>query len=407
MLDFSKPDTPRTPEQERRKQRRSAWLIAGILWGGIFLTARQELANTLLINASLMGVHWPVLVLSWITGIPALYLLLIAIHEGGHVVGALLARFRVLLFAASWLHITRQAEGWKVQVKKPQSKIGGMVQAHPVHTHRLRSRFALFIIGGPLANILTGVLALYGYHAVTMAHVGPYATSATAYFSSNALLWFGWMSVVVGALNLIPRTLPSGHIVDGKQLWDLARGGPAMHQQLGFLYFQSLTFAGVRPRDWDATQVENFLAHRSNTVLDFYVHLYAYSYYHDCNDLEQLRLHLNEALDRRKSASVGMQQYLLAEAAYVAALRTHNPEQARYWLDQAQLVKSFTQEEGLFAQAAVAYVEGRLAEAERFLLAARQQLREAISTGGTRQALEQMDALQNHITQAQQQLKLA
>lgn len=405
MPDFSKPDTPLTPEQQLRKQRRNSWLLIGLLWGSIAIWEGRKLVNGLLVKAAILDLPWPVLVLGWIIGIPILYLLMIVVHEGGHVVGALLARFRVLSFAASWLHITRKAEGWKVQLQKPTARLAGMVQAFPMHNRNLRSRYAVMIAGGPLANVLTGALALFLRHTLT-ASPG-YVFSASGYLLSNVLLVFGWLSVLMGALNLLPRDLPSGHIIDGKRLWNLIQRGPAMHQHVGLLYFQSLTYAGIRPRNWDASLLEAFVAHRSNGVLDFYAHLYAYAYYHDCQDLEGMRLHLNEALERRKASPVLMQQYVLAEAAYVAALHTHDTEQARYWLNLAQEVKPFAKQEGLLPQAAVAFAEGQLAEAESWLQAARQQLQEAIDTGGKVQAFEQIDDLHTRIQQARLQLQPA
>lgn len=401
MLDFSQPDTPQTPEQKQRKRRRTTWTILGFEIAIILCFKGGVWFEQLRTQALLLGLPWPMFVLGWVIILPVLYLLLIFLHEAGHAVGAVLARFRILTFVVNRLCITRQANGWQVRFRKPQKGLGGMVNVLAPDTHNLRSRYALLIAGGPVANLLIGGLTLYlAYNLVIYSAVT--APLLSSYLLHYGLLTFGWLSVVVGALNLLPLNSKAGHIMDGKRLKQLIQGGPAMHQTLGMLHLQSLTYAGVRPRDWDLALVEQFVSHRSNTVLDCYSHLSAYSYFHDRNDLEQIRFHLNEALDRRALAPVGVQQYLLAEAAYVAALHACNVEQARYWLDKAQDVKPFTKEEGLFSQAAVAYVEGRFLEAESFLQAARTQLQEAINTGGTTQALERMDDLQNRINQAQQ-----
>ncbi len=344
-----------------------------------------------------VNLPWPLLMLGWALVLPASYLLLVFLHEAGHVVGALLTRFQILSFNVSRLHISRRASGWQVRFRKPKKGLSGMVQVLASDSRNLRSRYALLLVGGPSANLLTGALALYAaYMWVPYSPPFPF----TGYLLHYTLLVFGWMSVVIGTLNLLPLKLKSGHIIDGKHLLHLMQGGPAMHQQLAALQLSSLSHNGTRPRDWNATIVEKLLSNHSNSVLDCYAHYYAYCYYHDCNDLEAIRLHLNEALDRRHLAPVAFQQYILGEAAYVAALHTYDTEQARHWLNRAQEVKPYSKEEGLFARAAVAWAEGQLSEASTWLQAARQQLAESLDVGTRTQAAERMDELQVKIEQA-------
>ncbi|MBW3130329.1 hypothetical protein [Hymenobacter profundi] len=404
MIDFSQPDAPLTPEQQRKKQKRQTWLALGFVWGIIAVLDGRKWVHSILYKAAILDISWPVLVLGWIIGLPILYWLVIVVHEGGHVVGALFARFQILSFVASWLHVKRKAKGWQIQLRKPAAKLSGMVQAFPTHDRNLRSRYALFIAGGPLANILTGALALYSHSKLSAAPDIIFSVSGYALYKT--LLIFGWLSVATGGLNLLPLNLTSGHIIDGRKLWHLLKGGPVMRQHLGLLYFQNLTYAGVRPRDWEIEQVKAFLANQSNSVLDFYAHFYAYCYYHDCKDLESTQSHLNEAIALRKMSPIALQQQVLAEAAYIAALHTHDVEQARYWLDCAQEAKPFTCEEGLFSRAAVAFVERQFSEAEEWLQAARQQLQETIQTGSSVQAFECMNDLQAKIQHAQAQLQL-
>lgn len=407
MLDFSQPDQPLTPEQKKRKDRNQGYSVLAFLFFLLLGFKAADWAKHVQAKAHLLGFHWVVFVVGWLVGISVLNLLMVFVHESGHVIGALLSRFRVFTFVVSWLRITRQATGWKVCFVKPQAKVGGMINAFPTHSRSLRRRYSLLIAGGPAANITTGALALYGRHLLEAHHTLPFTPLLAEYLLTNALFAFGWISLVRGGLNLLPFKLTSGHIIDGRQLLNLFQGGPAMHQHLGMLQLQGLIHAGVRPRDWDFTLVEQLLAHRSNGVLDCYAHIYAYNYFHDRNELEPLRFHINEALDRRRTAPVALQQYLLNQAVSIAALYTRDAEQARYWLESAQQVKPFTKEEGLFAQAAVAYVEGRLSEAVVWLQAARKQMNEAFASGSSKYVAEQIDDLQTRIQQAQLRLQTA
>ncbi|RSK37222.1 zinc metalloprotease [Hymenobacter metallilatus] len=401
ILDFSKPDAPLTPEQKRRRNLRFNLTLLAVLWGIILALHWNEWWALLQLRSTTTGLPWPIIVSWWGLMAPVAYFGFILLHEGGHTLMGWLAGFRLLSFSAGPLHLTQQADGWQWKLQPQRDKLSGFVATYPVHPHHLRGRYALLIAGGPLANLLTGGLALYAHYRWLVPY--GYTLSGPLYLLDAANCVFGWLSILVGALNLLPLTLSTGHIIDGKRLWDLARGGSAMHQHVGLLYFQYLHHQGTRPRDWDLAAVTAFAEYHSHSVLDLYAHYLAYCYYHDCRDLEKLRLHLNEALDRRKLGPKSMQQHILAEAAYVAALHTHNHEQARYWLDKAQQIKPFTDEEALFARAAVAHIEGNNKEANRLLQAARLQTQQAPHISNRAPAQECFDDLQARIDQAASQ----
>ncbi|TGE21731.1 M50 family peptidase [Hymenobacter aquaticus] len=384
-----------------KEKRQKGWMIGAFLafWIVLFWALKgEDWKNQLQAQAAILQLSGPVLIGIWGSSLLVALRLIVLVHEAGHAVGALLAKFQIQKFYASWLRIERKATAWKVRFKKPEHKVGGLVEALPTHTRRLRSRYFLFIAGGPAATLLSGAAALI-IHRILKDDAAAWLTLG-GYLFTNFLLVFGWLSMLVALTNLLPVKSASGYLNDGTQLKHLYQGGPAMHQQLAILHLSSLPNRSTRPRDWDPALLEQLLAHPSNTALDCYAHLYAYSYYHDCNDAEALRLHLNEAIDRRHTTSVSMQQYLFAEGAYVAALHSQDAQQARYWLELAQQAKPFGKDEALFARAAVAYVEGRMHEADNWLQAAQKQLQEQPSSGSTLQAFERMDQLQTQIRQA-------
>ncbi|MBF9142540.1 M50 family metallopeptidase [Hymenobacter properus] len=393
------------PARSRRKLTVSLYWVLAVEVLIILWLKGDTWAQQFQLRAEILGVPWVVLALGWMLGLPVLYFLMITTHESGHVVGGLLARFRIQSFAANWLRIRRKATGWEIRLVKPQAKVGGMVHATPTHTNNLRSRYSLFVAGGPVANLATGALTLYLHHRLAAHSAAPLA-SLGSYVLLNALLIFGWLSVAVGALNLMPFKLKSGHIIDGRHLWQFLRGGAAMHQQLGMLYFQSQMYAGQRPRDWDANLVAQYATHHSNSVLDCYAHLLVYSHFLDCNNQERLLFHLNRSLDSVASAPASVQQHVLGEAAYVAAVLTQNAEHARFWLDRAQVAKPYTKEEGLVARAAVAYAEGQFSEAEQWLQLAIEQVEKCAPSGGVVQAAERLYDLRDKLQQAQQALNV-
>ncbi|HEX8350129.1 MAG TPA: M50 family metallopeptidase [Hymenobacter sp.] len=394
MLDLSKPDTPLTPEQQKRKKRRQSRLILLCYLGVLLWVKGPAWFEQIVSKAASLGLPWPVLVLGWILSIPILNFIVILIHESGHGIGAVLTAFRVRSFTAGYLHIERKAAGWKVHLRKIQVKLGGMVQAYPAHSKHLRRRFTIFVAAGPAATLLSGSAALL-LRATLQSSVEVTASyTLVGYVVTCSLFIFGWLSIMLGILNLLPLTGTNGYINDGSLLRNMFQGGAAMHQQLLLLQLSGESHTGVRPRLWDGALVENLLSYQSNSVLDCHAHCWAYHYFHDHDNLEKVRLHLNEALDRKHLAPVATQQYLFCEAAYIAALHTHNVEQARHWLKRAQQVKPFTPEEGLFSRAAVAWAEGHLGEAQEWLQAARKHLSNSTNIGFNIQAAEQMDDLQ-------------
>ena len=403
MLDFSKPDTPLTPaQQQQRRNRNIRFLLLAQL--GILLYLRgASWTNLVLAKAAVLGLPWPVLVLTWIVSIRLFFFILTFLHEGGHIVGAYLSDFQIISFAAGRLRIERKPTGWKIRWRKSQDKVGGMVQAYTTNYQHLRSRYALFVAGGPAANLISGIAALLLHYGL-----GPAAKATIpGYLLSSMAMLFGWLSVAVGVLNLLPIKLKSGYTNDGRQLLQLWQNGPAMHQKMLIVQLLGTSYAGYRSRTWERALVEKLLTYRSESVLDFYAQYYAYCYFLDRDDLEQLRHHLNEALDLRHLAPATLQQHILSEAAYVAALRTHNTEQARYWLNSAQAAKPFTDEDALFARAAVAWAEGQFLQARQWLIDARSQLADSIDVGGRIQATEYLDALEARIQQASPALATA
>lgn len=394
MLDLSKPDTARTPAQQQTADRQLK-LVFLAFWAAILSFVKgPDWLEWLQLKAAAAQLHPVALVLFWLLSLLPLYFLHVLIHEGGHALGARLTGFRIIVFMAGRLRIDRRPSGWQLRWQKPQVKLGGMVQVFTPYFTNLRSRYMLLVAAGPLATLLSGAAAL-----VLHGYLWPWAGPAS-YALAHALWLLGWLSILSGVLNLLPLKNQARYSNDGTQLLRLLRQDATAHQHLLVLRLSGSSYSGQRPRDWDQALVDELLAQPGDGTLDALAHYYAYCYFHDRNDLPRLQYHLHAALDQRHLSPISFQQHALAEAAYVAALHLHDAAQARQWLDLAQETKPFTDEEGLFASAAVAWAEGRPEPARHWLAATRRQLADSIDLGGTEQALERLDAFeaQLHLT---------
>ncbi|HEY6447961.1 MAG TPA: site-2 protease family protein [Acidobacteriaceae bacterium] len=138
-------------------------------------------------------------------------LLLIAVHEAGHLAAGTLCRFRfsslrvgpILIKRAENTHRTRQpVRGWR-------KLFGGAVLMFPSASDlsHISLRYTLFVLGGPLANALCAAVAF------------PFALQSSAF--GGACRIFVLASAGLVFVSLIPGDTRAGRS-DGGKLYDLA-----------------------------------------------------------------------------------------------------------------------------------------------------------------------------------------
>ncbi|WP_126546674.1 M50 family metallopeptidase [Hymenobacter amundsenii] len=406
MLDFSKPDTPKsalTPEQLKRKKRRQGLFNVSLSLGLVLWLKGADWFNSFSSKADSLQLPWLGLLLLWLPLLLSATFLAVLIHEIGHISGALLADFKIVEFNTGVLLLERKPDGWKTRLQKFSYNMVGKVRGYTTNYEHLRRRYILVVASGPTVNLLSGGFALLLLATLPALQSSPAESTLLKYLFTSFFSVFGWISVLLGVIGFIPLTTTSGDIPNGLMLLHLLRRDKAMYQQLFLLQLSGDSYAGIRPRLWKDELISSLLSYSSetisNNVLDCYAHCWAYAYFDDCHDFEKAQLHLNEAIERKDIASASVQQYLFCEAACIAVLQTNNAAQARLWLNQARQVKPFTEQEGLFAQAAVTWAEGNSAEAGVFLRAAHKQLQNSITSGFNIQAAERIHDLQSKIEQ--------
>jgi hypothetical protein len=223
-------------------------VLQGILFGGLIGAAvaglaiaigpfiGSELADNRLVlkiaEANEVKTPWDLL------AFPFLMLIVLGVHEIGHLIGGLSQGMRFLLLIVGPF-------GWHASVAGPRFEwntnvalMGGLAATLPTETGAsLRRQLLVMIAGGPLASLLLAIFAV-----AAIAYVDP---RIAAYCLIVAATSFG-----IFLVTLIP-TRAGGFMSDGMQLIDVWRGGTAVVERSALLRIFAQSMDGVRPRDWD------------------------------------------------------------------------------------------------------------------------------------------------------------
>ena len=163
----------------------------------------------------------------------------IVVHEAGHALCGIARGMHAVALGVGPLRWERGGSRWHFRYGDWIRGLGGFAALVP-RGRRGLSGFdqACFLAGGPLANLLTAVLAL--------AVLAPWTPSPLA---AAFLLGTAASALFLGVVNLLPFRAHGWHS-DGRQLLDLVRRSPDAAIQQRVRQLLALTQAGVRPRDW-------------------------------------------------------------------------------------------------------------------------------------------------------------
>jgi hypothetical protein len=236
----------------------------------------------------------------------------IVVHELGHVLGGMAARFRFHLYVAGPLRIERDEVTGRLSVgfNRVVSLAGGLVAMLPTDTHDLRRRFALVVAGGPLASF-----------ALALAAWAPLALDAPLPPLADIVLGItAFMSAGLGVVSIIPAN-GGGFASDGGRLLRLVRGGPVAERESAMLPLLALLTAETPPREWPRELLETAVALRDATSEECIANLMAYSHALDTGDVEMAARRMDRALETLEAVPPGTAPGIRLEAAFFAAFR--------------------------------------------------------------------------------------
>lgn len=225
---------PPAPQAPRGSRLRGLLAVLALAAGGAVVgTAGAMLAMRWFQDSPGPSVGW------WLAGLLLGFWPHVVLHEAGHALAGLARGMRPVAFGVGPLRWDRGEAGWRFRRARGVAGIGGFAALLPEGRRGLsRADQAAYLLGGPLANLLTA--AACGAVLATVAVPG---------WLGGALLGFGLGAAVLGVANLVPFH-SQGWRSDGRGLLDLLRHSPEADLQQRLHRLLALNMAGVRPRDW-------------------------------------------------------------------------------------------------------------------------------------------------------------
>ncbi|MES5864120.1 site-2 protease family protein [Bacillus cereus group sp. RP32] len=169
-----------------------------------------------------------------------IFLLVLAIHELGHVVLGLIGGLNFKFMTVG--PITFQKEKGKVRIRENKlwMYFGGVVMLVPptIETPNLSKKWAWMTLGGPMISLLFGIT--FGYI---------YMVSYYQY-----LLYFAVLHFTIFAATIVP--IKGTFLSDGMQFLILIKDDKKAKQHLYNIQVSSELFSYKRPKDWDKRLIE-------------------------------------------------------------------------------------------------------------------------------------------------------
>lgn len=169
-----------------------------------------------------------------------IFLLVLAIHELGHVVFGVIGGLHFKFMTVG--PITFQKEKGKVRIRENKlwMYFGGVAMLVPpsIETPNLSKKWAWMTLGGPITSLLFGIT--FGYI---------YMVSYYQY-----LLYFSVLHFVIFTATIIP--IKGTFLSDGMQFLILIKDDEKAKQHLYNIQVSSELFSYKRPKDWDERLVE-------------------------------------------------------------------------------------------------------------------------------------------------------
>ena len=341
-------------ESSRKGDGTSTWLNRAFVIGEYFLYfgiwigvgtwgARKGLPSV---------TFWPALVQVIIVTIIA-----VTLHECGHALCGIALDNKIRAFIAGpfrWQYLMGR---WRFSFN-PMGLLatGGATAVVPQRLHEPKWKELCIIIAGPLANLLTGAIAV-GFMLRAPGEMWK------QYWWMVAM--FAVISLTVSAVNLVPRRT-DGSYTDGARIYQVLSGGSWYELSEVFRAAMATSVSALRPRDYDIDSIHRVIASGIATdIQEMVLHLFAHSYYLD-------RAQPQEAAREMQAAEAAYDkcaQHVPAElhssfVVYEAAVR-HDAARARLWWERMEAKKpTLLTADYWMAQSSLYWVEGKKEESQ-------------------------------------------
>lgn len=262
----------------------------------------------------------------------------VAVHELGHVVGAIQANFEIHSVTISLVEFRRVGNRFRMR-RAPRMRVGGLVRALPRDSENLPQRMQAFIAGGPIASLVLVALAFLLEQIIP---TPPFGAPIATYVPYVAVVSLFTASIFVLPGTLIPMTLTAGMPSDMRVLLQLWRKGEGRERLLAN-YLLARAIFEKRPREWSPELLAMIRSPRDGSVAQIGGDLLNYYASRDRGRLEEALGFLSEArgLSQSLGAAGGINGKLALLLSALEAARSGQVEDAEEFLRQYRLPPTF------------------------------------------------------------------
>jgi hypothetical protein len=306
------------------------------------------------------------------------YLLLVAIHEMGHLVACKMVGYDWNFIVIGPLKIDKTSG--RVSFSTSGQRFGGKLCPENGVSNPSIARNIITLLGGVSMNLLTGALALTAIPLV------PASLSNWKFL----LILIAVSSLFIATRNILPIKA-CGHATDGylikEQLRlrtapaEAKRPDPAAEQARYDALMQLYRFReeGQRPKDWDAEIVRAAVAHGGKDVKSAIAAYLAFYWAEDCSDVIAAGRYIARAVQLMETVELSFRAYLPLDGAYHKAFYGRDPDNARRLLTMARSLLPENVEEKAGFQCGILRVEAAILFAEGKPVEALTKAKEAVS----------------------------
>ncbi len=301
----------------------------------------------------------PVLITLAILFIPAFFFV-IALHEGGHALAGVWMNFDFRMYVVGPFLWIKEQSGWKFKWNKNVNTSGGLVICIPTSSDNVSKRFSMYAAGGPVASLLTALLAYFFYLGCQQLAFGSQVGQVFTY------LWMviAFLSAAIFIITSIPLHA-GGFSSDGARIIRLLRGGDTARFEVLLLKMISSSMAGNRPAqlNTDELQEAHTLATKLNAPMGVYISYFQYQSALDLGALDEAEAHLNEYIGQADEIPEGLRGSIWIEAAFFYAYVKKDLQKSSAYFEKYKPAALIPLAMAYTTQAAMAILKNEVSEA--------------------------------------------
>jgi Zn-dependent protease len=275
-------------------------------------------------------------------------------HELGHVFAGWATEMKLHTFAVGPLRFSLRSGKWGCEFNPAGLWGGGAAGLVPTHLRDMRSRQVFMIAAGPIASLITAILAT----AVALA--APGNAWAPAWKFCSWLATFAWVSAVV---NCIPMR-PQDQYSDGAQIYQLLSNGPWSDVHMAFAMVASSLVTRLRPRDFDVAILNRAAACMVTGLRGMLLNLFLYMHHCDCGRTAEGLHYFDIAESMYPQIASDLPADLHLEFVYGNAFFKHDLAAAQLWWQRMEAKGKSRQKVDYWkARTSLLWIEGSIGEA--------------------------------------------